>query len=231
MCRDSAVLDRAGMTQNLNPRVIVPSALLAGLGPLIGNGLYAGPSGGGEVLMAQLRDPLAPAAYVGMGLELLGFIALMVFIGALGAALARGASTAAAITAVAGSAMVAVKLATITPLLALRSGPDRVDANVAAVLLDVGEAGFVVSGLLLGVALSSAGVGLLTSGLVPPWLGWWPATAGALAVAAAGVGVADPDSYVPVPFLLLLLWMIVLGVALATRRSETAQEEALVPTQ
>jgi hypothetical protein len=227
------------MTHTLNRRILVPSALLAGLGPLIGNGLYEGPTGSGDLLLAELREPLTLKAYAAIGLELLGFVALMVFVGVLAAGLARRAPVAAAVTAIAGSAMVAVKLATVTPLLALRldtAGPDDagaggVGADVAGVLLGIGDAGFVVSGLLLAVAFTAAGAGLLASGLVPRWLAWWPAVVGVLTVATAGVGVAEPDRYVPVPFLLLLLWMIVLGVATATRRSETARQEALLPTQ
>lgn len=196
----------------LDTRILGPSALVAGLSPLVGNGLYAGPTASGTALLRDLAEPLSARAALGLTLEVVGLLALVVFLAALVAALAAGRSSiAAGGTAIAGGAMVAVKLGSVTPVLALRADPEGVPAEVAEVLIGTNDAAFVVSGLLLSLSLAFAGVGLLASGAVPGWLGWWPVLAGGLGVLAAGAGVLLPDSYVPVPFLLLLLWMMALG--------------------
>ncbi|HET7352306.1 MAG TPA: DUF4386 family protein [Marmoricola sp.] len=195
----------------LDTRVLGPSALVAGLSPLVGNGLYAGPTGSGTALLRDLAEPLPAGAALGLALELVGLVAIVVFLAALVAILARRTPIAASGTGIAGAAMVAVKLGSVTPVLALRADPEGVPPEVAEVLIGVNDASFVVAGLLLSLSLAIAGIGLQRSGPVPGWLAWWPVLAGGLGVLAAGAGVLLPDGYVPVPFLLLLLWMMVLG--------------------
>jgi hypothetical protein len=205
------------MTSTRRHTTLIVSALLAGLGPLVGNALYAGPTGTGQELMDQLSDPLPAGAYAGIALELVGAVALVVLLAVLAVTLARRAPVAAVATVIAGSAMMALKFVDILPIMALRLGPDRVDAGVAGVLVDLNEAGFVVGGLLLSLALACAGIGLLQTRALSPWLAWWPTVAGVLGVVAGAVGIAAPDSYVPIP-LLLLLWMVVLAVTTVVRR-------------
>ncbi len=210
MRRARAHRDASGMT-TLDTRLLGPSALLAGLSPLVGNGLYAGPTGSGAALLRDLAEPLSARAALGLALELVGLVALVVFLAALVAVLAGRSPIAAGGTVIAGGAMVAVKLGSVTPVLALRADPDGVPPEVAEVLIGTNDAAFVVSGLLLSLSLAVAGTGLLATRAVPGWLAWWPVLAGGLGVLAAGVGVLLPNGYVPVPFLLLLLWMMVLG--------------------
>jgi len=50
-------------------RTLVISALLASLGPLVGNGLWAGPGTDGEKILADARNGLPAIAYVGLTLE------------------------------------------------------------------------------------------------------------------------------------------------------------------
>lgn len=232
MRRDGSQAQSRDMT-NTHRNTLAVSSLLAGLCPLVGNSLYEGPTGTGDTLMKQLGDPLPGTAYAGMALELVGFASLVVLLGVLVSLAARRAPVEAAVIAIAGSAMVAVKIGSIAPFMALRMGPERVDAGVAATMLDLNEAAFVVSGLLLSLALCAAGIALLQTGEVARWLAWWPAVAGALGVLTAGVGIVAPESYVPVPFLLLLVWMIVLGVATVVRSPADADvaERHLAPTQ
>lgn len=208
---------------NTQRTTLALSAVLAGLCPLAGNGLYEGPTGTGDEVVRELGERLPASAYAGLGLELLGFVALTVLLGVLVTMTALRAPIAAAVTGIAGAAALAVKLGSITPVMALRLGPERVEAGVVDVLLDLNEAAFVVTGLLLSLALAAAGIGLLQTRSVATWLAWWPAAVGPLGVVAAGAGILAPDRYVPIPFLMLLLWMIVLGVATVVTGTQAAK--------
>lgn len=211
--------------------ILVLSALLSALGPLVGNGLYAGPTGDDEEVLTSLRDGLPTIAYAGYGLELLGFVAMVVLFGWLVSFLARPAPVAAACVGVGGAAMLGVKLGSAGSTMAALSLADDIDATTAQVLLSLGEQGFVLQGFLLGLALSAAGVGLLASP-APRWLAWWPTVVGVLAMVTAGIGVLAPASYVPIPFLLLLVWMVALAIrsALGTSSAESTPAAAAAPT-
>jgi hypothetical protein len=195
--------------------VLAGSALLAGLLPLVGNGLYAGMSGDGEQILADAQEGPSGVAQLAHTLELGGFVALCVLLASLAALLLRRSPVAGLTTAVAGAAMVAVKVASVTPTMALSAEAEALDATSAQLAVAVNDAGFVACGLLLGVALAAAGLGALRSAVLPRWLGWWAAVAGIGAAVAGAHGIVAPGSYVPVPFLLLLLWMMALGVATA----------------
>jgi hypothetical protein len=194
-------------------RTLIISALLASLGPLVGNGLYAGPGVSGEAILAEAREGLPTIAYVAYTLELVGFVALVVLFAWLVTFLFERAPVAAVATGLAGSAMLAVKVGSAAPMMTVYSMPDTLDPMTAEALISLNDQSFVVSGFLMSVAFLAAGVGLLATEF-PGWLTWWAAVAGGLGVVAGAVGVVRPEAYVPIPFLLLLVWMI--AVALTT---------------
>ena len=97
-------------------RTLIISALLASLGPLVGNGLYAVPGSNGEEILAEARDGLPAIAYVAFPLELIGFAALAVLLAWLVAYLFERAPVAAVTTGIAGSAMIAVKVGSVGPM-------------------------------------------------------------------------------------------------------------------
>ena len=194
-------------------RILLISALLASLGPLVGNGLYAGPGSSGEAILAEAREGLPPIAYLAYTLELLGFVALTVLFAWLVAYLFQRVPVAAAATGIAGAAMLAVKLGSAAPMMTVHSMPETLNPMAAEALISMNDQSFVISGFLMSVAFLAAGVGLLFTEF-PRWLAWWAAVAGGLGVIAGMVGVVRPDAYVPIPFLLLLVWMI--AVALTT---------------
>jgi hypothetical protein len=208
MRRDRGLIQCGDMKRD---PVLVLSALLAALGPLVGNGLYAGPPGDQQDALVALREGLPAVASFALGLELLGLVALTVLVARLAALLVRAAPVAAGVLAVAGAAALAVKLGSAVPVMAAVVLADELDAGTAHLLLTLNDQAFVVTGLLLGVALAAAGAGLLRT-TTARWLAWWPLLAGALAVLTAGAGILSPGSYVPVPFLLLLVWMLALGI-------------------
>jgi hypothetical protein len=207
-------------------RTLIVSALLAALGPLVGNGLYAGPDGRGQELLDHLTDGQPAVAYVAYSLELLGFAATAVLVGCLVVRMAAAAPVAAVTGAVLGATMLAVKIGSLAPVMVATSSADELDPLTATMLLDVNGAAFVVSGLLLSLSLLALGLGLRHTD-TPRWLVWWVVVVSALGVVAGLVGAVDPDRYVPIPFLLELLWMIALGVNTALDGRTTRADEAL----
>lgn len=197
-------------------RTLIVSALLASLGPLVGNGLYAGPGSSGGAILAEAREGLPTIAYVAYTLELLGVAALAVLFAWLVSFLFERSPVAAVATGIAGSAMLAVKVGSAAPLSTLHAMPETLDPMTAEALVSLNDQAFVLSGFLMSVAFLAAGVGLLASEF-PRWLAWWAAVAGGLGVVAGVVGVARPEAYVPIPFLLLLVWMIAVALTAAMR--------------
>lgn len=197
-------------------RTLVISALLASLGPLVGNALYAGPGTDGDKILAEAQDGLPAIAYVAFPLELIGFGALAVLIAWLVVFLFERAPIAAVTTALAGSAMIAVKVGSAAPWMVVNSIPEKLDPGTAEALISMNDQSFVVSGFLLCLAFLAAGIGLLETDF-PRWLSWWATIAGGLGAVAGIVGIVRPEAYVPIPFLLLLVWMIAVAIATVMR--------------
>jgi hypothetical protein len=198
---------------NFLPRtVLVPSALLAGICPLVANTVHEDTAGdGGQILTEAARGPSA-AESVSVALFMVGFAALVVVLATLSAAIAARAPVPAGVVAIAGAASVATKLLEAQTGIALREAADVVDPGTAELVLGIEEAGFTVHGFLLSLALGAAALGLLRSRVLPSWLAWWGVVAGGLGVLTATIGIIWPTSYVPLPYLLLLVWLVALGI-------------------
>jgi hypothetical protein len=204
------------MNQPRNHTLVI-SGLLGALGPLVGNGLYSGaPSTDGDAILKEFHDGLPAIGYVALPLELLGFAALAVFLSCLVVKLYAVAPVAAVTTAIAGSAMVAVKVGSAAPWMVVLDDADTMDAATAHTLIALNDMAFVVSGFLFSLAFAAAGIGLLRTD-TSRFLAWWPVVMGVLGVVAGIIGVAKPDNYLPIPFVLLLVWMIALAIATAMR--------------
>lgn len=197
-------------------RTLVISALLASLGPLVGNGLWAGPGTDGDKILADAREGLPAIGYVGFTLELIGFAALAVLFAWLVVFLFERTPVAAVMTGIAGTAMLAIKVGSAGPMMVVYSIPEKLDAMTAEALISMNDQSFVVSGFLLCVAFLAAGVGLLETEF-PRWLSWWAAVAGGAGVVAGIVGITRPEAYLPIPFLLCLVWMIAVAIATVMR--------------
>ncbi len=203
-------------------RTLIISALFASLGPLVGNGLYAVPGSSGEAILAEARRGLPTSAYFGYTLELLGFAALAVLFAWIVAFLFERGPVAAVATGIAGSAMLAVKVGSVAPMMTVYSMPDVLDPMTAEALISMTDQSFVVSGFLMSVAFLAAGVGLLATEF-PRWLACWATAAGGLGVIAGMVGVVRPEAYVPIPYLLLLVWMIAVALTTVMRPDSAAR--------
>lgn len=199
-------------------RTLVVSALAAALGPLVGNGLYAGPDvDSPQALVTELAAGLPPIGYVALGLELVGFVALAVLFSCLVARTFRAAPVAAVATGIAGASMLAVKVGSAAPMMLVHRDASTIDPDLAESLMALNDMAFVVSGFLFCLAMCAAGIALSRTGTARGLSG--AATVlGALGVVAGIVGILVPDAYVPIPFLLLLLWLLAFAVATAMGR-------------
>lgn len=203
--------------EHISRSTLVPAAFLAGLCPLAANSIHEDDAGSGAQILAAARAGQPVASIVSIILFLVGFVALIVVLGVLAAAIARSSPALSGITAVAGAAAVAIKLSEAQTGMALRETAAVLDPGTAEALIAVDEAGFAVYGFLLALSLGAAGLGILRSGAMAAWLGWWATVMGGLGVLTATVGIVFPDAYVPLPFVLLLVWLIALGIAGARR--------------
>ncbi|HWG93715.1 MAG TPA: hypothetical protein VNU66_05770 [Mycobacteriales bacterium] len=187
---------------------------------LAGNSLTGGgvdSAAPSEAHAAEVVRRTADAAWrAGTALELVAFLALLVF----SAALARrirlsepregylGLTVLAA-----GTLLAAVKLASGSALYAADRRAGELDGDLARLLTDLNDASFALSFVPLGLLLGAAAVAALAHGALPRALGWTGVPVAVLLVAAASTG-ADA---VPVPFLLALVWLVATGVVLLRR--------------
>ncbi len=206
-------------------RLAAASGAVYVLAILIGNAMYeAGKTGAvdGPGLLAGLQRPTSAVQTVGLVLEVLGFAAFVVFLGALYRILRRAEGVAdwLAPTALgAGLVTVAVKIGSLGPAMAAQRRLDELTPDLARTLHDLADADFVVSGYTSGIFVAAAGAATLATRVLPRWLAIIGVVVGALTVAAGTAGIVDPAGYVPVPFLLGLLWTLVTSVVLTIRGS------------
>lgn len=219
-----------GHMDNTSDRTLVVAALLSALGPLVGNGLYAGPAGESpQEVVDGLAAGLPAVAHVAMTLELIGFGALTVLFAGLVARTFRAAPVAALVTAIAGAAMLAVKAGSAGPLMLVYRDADSLDPALAKAMLTLNDMAFVVAGFLFCLAMCAGGIALSRTS-VPRALSMSATALGALGVVAGIAGILDPDAYVPIPFLLLLLWLIALAVTTAMHKDAPMQDRDVVGT-
>ena len=113
MRRDGDDPDSRGMKRN---RTLVISALLASLGPLVGNGLWAGPGTDGDEILADARDGLPTIAYVASRSSCSASPRSPYSSPGSWSFLFERAPVAAVTTGIAGTAMLAVKVGSAAPM-------------------------------------------------------------------------------------------------------------------
>lgn len=200
------------------------AALLSGAGfvvaVLAGNSLTETATGDG-VLGELEAMATSTAARTGVMLELVGFVLMIVFVGAV-LGRVRTSSTSGGVAAVAGAVMVAVKLGSGAALLAALDGYAELDEATATGLVEQNGASFVLFWLPFGTFVVAAAVALAAVGAIGPVLRWSGVALGALTVTVGVVGAQDPAHAVPIPFLLGLLWVLGTSVRLAVRPAAAA---------
>lgn len=167
---------------------------------------FSGPPN--DIAQFLADNPPTGTAWLGLALEMTGFVALLAF----GARLAFGVAEdwAAFTIGALATAAVAVKVASIGPLLvALTHGSDLA-ADSQAVLFRLNDAAVPVSDALLSCFVLGAGVAILGSPVLPRWLGWF-------AVGSTGAMLTDlalGTGWLSLP---MLVWFMTASVVLALR--------------
>lgn len=203
---------------------------------LIGNSLVETGSSGAEDgpgVLADLQRDTSAVQDVGLVLEVLGFAAFLVFLGALHRTLRRAEGPDGWLAATAfgaGIATVAVKVGSVAPVMAAGARSDELTPDLARTLNDLGGAAFVISGYTSGIFVAAAAAAALATRVLPRWLAISGVVIGLLTVAAGTAGIVYPGGYVPVPFLLGLLWVLVTS-GLLTLRRPTAPDDGTARTR
>ena len=175
----------------------------------------------GEQILADLRrSSESTTATVGLILELLGFAALLVFLGYLSWVLRRGdgeRSWLPGTALVAGITMIAIKLGSAAPIFAAMLRKDEISPELARTLVDINSGAFWISWLPFAVLVAATAGAALRTGLVARPVAWVGLALGVVGV-VPGVSVAVAMSdYGAVPFLLSAVWLAVLSGVLAVR--------------
>jgi hypothetical protein len=180
-----------------------------------------GPRPSGQQIIDDLRrSSESTTAAVGFMLELLGFAALMVFLGYLSWVLRRADGEGgwlAGTALVAGVTMIAIKVGSAAPIFAALLRKDEISPELARTLVDINSGAFWISWLPFAVLVAATAGAALRTGLVARPLAWVGLVLGAVGV-VPGVSLAVAMSdYGAAPFLLSAVWLAVLSAVLTVR--------------
>ena len=161
---------------------------------------------------------------IGILVELIGFAFFTFFLGSLWACLRSAEGAGGWLSAVAfggGLVALAVKLASVAPVLAVRAS-EGIDPGIAKALIAMNGTSFAITFLPLGVMLLATAVVAIRTGALPRWLGWGAAVAalGLLGALSAAVVSPSPPEWVFLPMLLFALWVVVTSIMLIRRAGE-----------
>ena len=113
-----------------------------------------------------------------------------------------------------------VKLASGAPMFALLwRADDGISDGLAAAMVDINGASFILTWALDAVMLAAAGGVILSTRCLPRWLGWWALATAPLVLATVPFATSGPPT-----FLLALIWIVATSITLVVRaeRAPTA---------
>ena len=106
-----------------------------------------------------------------------------------------------------------VKLASGAPMFALLWRADNgISDGLAAAMVDMNVAAFVLTWAVDAVMLAAAGAVILSTRCMPRWLGWWALVTAPLLLATVPFAMSGPPT-----FLLALIWIVATSVTLVVR--------------
>ncbi len=164
------------------------------------------------------NNPPTAQTWMGVYIELVGLVLFVFFLGSLYGVLRRAEGEGGWLSAVAfggGLLSVAVKLASAPAVIAAYyRASEGLDPQLAAALVDMNNASFVVTWATNAVLLAATAIVVIGTGALPRWVGWMAA------VLSAGllVGAAVPTSGGAfLPMLLFMIWILATSVVLIRR--------------
>jgi len=106
-----------------------------------------------------------------------------------------------------------VKLASGAPMFALLwRADDGISDGLAAALVDMNGAAFILTWALDAVMLAAAGGVILQTRCLPRWLGWWALVTAPLLLVNVAMAASGPPL-----FLLALIWIVATSITIAAR--------------
>ena len=106
-----------------------------------------------------------------------------------------------------------VKLASAAPIYALIWRADNgISDGLAAAMVDMNGAAFVLTWALDAVMLAAAGGVILQTRCLPRWLGWWALVTAPLLLVNVPMAVSGPPL-----FLLAMIWIVATSITIAVR--------------
>lgn len=115
------------------------------------------------------------------------------------------------------------KLTSGAPMFALLwRADDGISDGLAAAMVDMNGAAFVLTWALDAVMLAAAGAVILSTRCLPRWLGWWALVTAPLLLATVPFATSDAPT-----FLLALIWIVATSITIAVR-GERAPAQASI---
>jgi hypothetical protein len=115
-----------------------------------------------------------------------------------------------------GLVAMTVKLGSAMPIIAIRlRAGDGLDPLLIRTLVDLNEAGFIVTFVPYAVLALALGVLIIRSRLLPVWIGWWGVATGVALVIGAPFALDEGPGFLAM--LSNMLWMSALSIALFVR--------------
>lgn len=106
-----------------------------------------------------------------------------------------------------------VKLASGAPMFALLwRADDGISDGLAAAMVDMNGASFIITWALDAVMLAAAGGVILSTRCLPRWLGWWALATAPLLLATVPFATSGPPT-----LLLALIWIVATSITLVIR--------------
>ncbi len=180
--------------------------------------------------LANIQRAQSLTNHLGIAVEILGFIAMMFFAAYLYRVLrsAEGSDGwLAATVLITAAADLGIKLGSGAPLAAAYYHKADLTPDLARTLVDLNNAGFVITGLTMAAFVLAVSFSAYRSRALPRTLTWIGVVLGTLGLATPLVGITDPANYNPLPYLISLLWVAAICVARIVR--ETRQGRPAIP--
>lgn len=194
--------------------------LLFTVGTIAGNTMSNSgdsPQTDAESILANVRRTHTPINAIGLGIELLGFAALLFFAAYLYRILRRGEGRdgwLAGSVLIAASIDLSIKIGSGAPLAAANTDKAGLTPDLARTLIDLNTGGFILTGFAAAVFVLATVASAWTSRALPRGLCWAGMIIAIPGLVTPMFGVYHPADYVPIPYLLTLVWI---GAVAVTR--------------
>jgi hypothetical protein len=216
-------MDRVGAISGASYFVLANFAMFLGRDP----GLPDVPTGQ-DSLDSMGRMAANPAAHAAVSIELLAFVAWMVFVGYV-CWRVRAAGWLAAVALVGGVVEIAIKVGSAAPLITAYVLRDEISPQQASVLSQMSLAAFMIGLLPAGLFVLCAAIAALTTHELGRALAWSGIVIGAGNIVVAVVtGVNIEQSGFAPSFLLVLLWELVISLRWGFARNHPRVRAAAV---